>query len=338
MLRAIYSRVFLEHKPMQRHPENPARLNSVVAGLVKAGVPIIEEFDVDESLPYLAHEREYVEFIRSLRGYTNIDSDTYFSSDSYKAAIHAVSAAVYAVKAALREGTSFYVAVRPPGHHAGRRGRALGAPSQGFCIFNNAAIAALTGGEKTAVIDVDVHHGNGTQEILYEKDILYISTHQDPYTLYPGTGRIDEVGAGAGEGYNINIPLPPYSGDDIYVEVVNRIIVPILKQYGPRLVVVSLGWDAHTSDPLAELELTVNSYIYLIERLMALGVPIVYVLEGGYSYNVLENGTFSLAMLYRGEKVRLEQWSETDPHVASRARKVIREVIKTHAQFWDLSS
>ncbi len=336
-LKGLYSRVFLEHRPMHRHPENPARLNSVVAGLSRAGIPIVEAFDVDHSLPYVAHEREYVDFIRSLSGHTNIDGDTYFSPGSYTAAIHAVSAAVHAAKTALREGVNFYVAVRPPGHHAGRRGRAMGAPSQGFCLFNNAAIAALAAGVRVAVIDVDVHHGNGTQEVLYDRDILYISVHQDPHTLYPGTGRVDEVGVGDGEGYNVNVPLPPYTGDDVYVEVIDEIIIPILKEYSPRLLVVSLGWDAHADDPLAELELTVNSYVYLSERLLSLGVPTIYVLEGGYSYKVLEEGTFSLAMAYKGEKVRLERWSETDPHVSSRARKMIREVIKVHSRFWGLS-
>jgi len=334
-VRVYYSEVFMEHKPPGRHPENPGRLPPIISGVKRAGVEIRNVVDFDEGILRLAHDEEYVSRIKSIRHTTFIDGDTYVCERTFHAAVVAANAVLRAAQDVLKEGGSAYAVVRPPGHHAGRSGRGMGAPTQGFCIFNNVAITALALGEGVAVVDVDAHMGNGTAEILYDRDILYISTHQDPLTLYPGVGFPEQVGRGRGEGFTVNIPLPPGSGDDVYSEVLEGIVMPILKQYGPRIILVSLGWDSHERDPLTDLMLSVNSYLSLAELLSSLQVPIVYALEGGYDHWVLEQGSYALSMFHLGRRVRVDDRTESDQKTLHRFRsKSLREVKMHVGRYW----
>ncbi|MGC8994545.1 MAG: histone deacetylase family protein [Pyrobaculum sp.] len=332
-----YSDVFKKHVPPFRHPEAPDRLDYLVEGVLEAGAVVKEpEMRADVwDLIYAVHDKGYVDYVKRMceRGGAEIDGDTYVSPGTCDAAALSVSAVVNAID--RREVA--LVASRPPGHHAGFVGRALTAPTQGFCIFNTAAIGALYLGEGAAVVDIDVHHGNGTQEILYAKDLLYISTHQHPATLYPGTGYPEEVGEGRGEGFNINIPLPPGTGDDIYVKVVDEFIIPILRQYNPRLVIVSLGWDAHRDDPLADLNLSLKGYLYAIDAILKLQKPTVFLLEGGYNRSVIKRGTKALIRLATaGEFAPGEAQTESAPGVYKRFEELAIEVRRHAGRYWRL--
>jgi len=336
-MKVVFSPVFKLHKSPYSHPEAPDRLDAVLKGAEEAGaavqVPRARE-DV-WNLVSLAHERGYIELVKRLckEDYAQIDGDTYVSSGTCDAAALAVSAVADAVDA----GETVLLAVRPPGHHAGFVGRALTAPTQGFCIFNTAAIGALYKGEAVAVVDIDVHHGNGTQEILYDKDLLYISTHQHPATLYPGTGYPDEVGTGKGEGFNVNIPLPPLTGDDAYAEAVEEVVEPILRQYDPKVIIVSLGWDAHRDDPLANMGLTINGYLRAISTILRLQKPTIFLLEGGYNRDVLRRGTATLIRLVdKGEEAAGEAPSKTDAKVYERFRRELGEVKRRVSKYWRL--
>lgn len=332
-----YSEVFKRHVPPYRHPEAPDRLDYLIEGVREAGGRVKEPKMREDvwQLIHLAHDKNYVNLINKLceKGQGEIDGDTYVSPGTCEAATLAVSA----VADAVEKRETALIAARPPGHHAGFMGRALTAPTQGFCIFNTAAIAALYVGEGTAVVDIDVHHGNGTQEILYDKDLLYISTHQHPATLYPGTGYPEEVGEGRGEGYNINIPLPPQVGDDVYIKVVDEVVIPLLRQYDPKVIVVSLGWDAHRDDPLADLNLSLKSYLYFFDQVLKMQKLTVVVLEGGYNRSVIKNGTEALLRLaLRGEFAPKESATETAHSVYKHFETTMREVRQYAGRYWRL--
>jgi acetoin utilization deacetylase AcuC-like enzyme len=238
------------------------------------------------------HPPEYVDAIEQLsaRGGGMLDLDTVASSGSFGAALHAAGGAVRAVDALL-DGASgpAFCGLRPPGHHA-EPARAMG-----FCLFNNVAVAARHaldghGVERVLVLDWDVHHGNGTNDIFYtSNEVLYASIHQSP--LYPGTGSLGESGAGEGEGHTINLPVPPGAGHDDWLALVQQVVVPAARAYAPRLILVSAGFDAHRDDPLADCMLTEETYAAMaaaIRDLAAeLGAPLGIVLEGGYDLGAL---------------------------------------------------
>ncbi|MEM4475502.1 MAG: hypothetical protein QW405_03725, partial [Fervidicoccaceae archaeon] len=200
-LTVIWGRAFLGHAPRSDHPENPKRAEVALEALRRRGLvgEVVEPLVADEEDLLEIHDRDYVELVRLLSNAapSHIDEDTYVSSDTYFVAAAAFGSSALAAELSLKRGEPVIALVRPPGHHAGRRGRAMGAPSQGFCVFNNAAAACarlLEHGD-VAVIDFDAHHGNGTQEIFYsDPRVLHVDLHQHPDTLYPGTGYPHEVG------------------------------------------------------------------------------------------------------------------------------------------------
>lgn len=216
-----------------------------------------------------------------------LDSDTYMSPDSYQVALHAAGGAAEAVGWIL-EGkvSSAFAMVRPPGHHASSDKAA------GFCIFNNIAIAAAKALKdfklaRVMIVDYDVHHGNGTQNIFYDNpNVLYFSTHQYPH--YPGTGSYEETGSGDAKGTKINVPLPPFCGDKEYLQIFDEILVPAAKRYWPELILVSAGYDAHWMDMLAQMQLTVSGYrqMAVLLKELAYGLcsgRLLFILEGGYA-------------------------------------------------------
>ncbi len=336
-MRVYYDEVFKGHETVQGHPENPRRLDYAVEGAKEAGARFVAPRARNDVIQLLeaAHRREYIKYVEdlcNLGSLTELDGDTWISPGTCRAALTAISA----ILDALDSREHSYILARPPGHHAGKSGRALTAPTQGFCIFNTAAIGALYG-DGVAVVDIDVHHGNGTQEILYDKDVLYISTHQDPLTLYPGTGFPDEVGIGRGEGYNVNIPMPPGTGDDGFKRVLDEVVMPVLKQYGPKALIVSLGWDAHREDPLANMGLTLNGYRYAIKSLLGLNVPTVFLLEGGYNFQILREGSKMLVMEVEGLGYSPpEERSSSDHRAWSKLSNTLAEVKAVHSRYWRL--
>lgn len=304
-----FSREFYLHAPLKGlyHPENPSRLEIALSALYNSGFgeSIVEVQGGENSvnvreLLLKTHDSAYVEYIFKLcsqefEGY--IDSDTYISRGTCIAAQKAVEFSVMAVEHVLKNQYNFVLAlVRPPGHHAGVSGRAMNAPTQGFCIFNNVAVAttyALSKGIKPVlIIDIDVHHGNGTQEIFWSNPgVVHVDVHEQG--IYPGTGDIYDVGGGEAEGTKINIPLPPHSDDEDYIYAFLRLVEPLIYAVKPRLIAISAGFDAYSNDGLASMRLTENFYKFfgrmLHEVLQALRIGAVAVLEGGYSVG-LRNG------------------------------------------------
>lgn len=351
----IYDDAFLKHRPPHFHCENPGRVQKIVSHLREVGLfesllvrPRVAS--VDDLC--LVHDRRYVEFVLRIceKGETYyLDGDTYVSPGTKEAALTAAGAAMTGVDLVLRgEAKVFYAPVRPPGHHAGRAGRALTAPTQGFCIFNNVAVGAeyavRRGAKRVAIIDIDAHHGNGTQEIFYfTSSVLYISLHQDPYTLYPGTGFVHETGEGEGEGYNVNIPLPPGTGDDIYSEAIENIVMPIVRQYRPDILLVSLGFDAHVEDPLTELEASLNTYDLLFQEILRYvesgpckGAG--FLLEGGYVGEVLAKGSEILLKASLGKEYTVgERRTATRESSLHSAKSRLKEVQQIQSRYWNLA-
>ncbi len=293
---------FDRHAPLGHHPERPERLTAARGALTKAAAAgarferIEPRTATDDELAR-AHDRRFVEALSKLRGERGyLDPDTYVSAESVEIARLAAGSLVAMVDAMLDGPTPKGVALlRPPGHHA-RPAKAMG-----FCLLNNVAIAAAharaRGLERIAVVDWDVHHGNGTQEIFWtDPHVLYVSTHQAPF--YPGTGDADEIGHGGGQGYTVNVPLAAGSGDAVYARAFERVVLPVVESYAPELVLVSAGFDASARDPLAQMELSSSAFGWMARELARLaarsaGGKMALVLEGGYDLVALESGLVS---------------------------------------------
>jgi len=283
----------LEHDPGDHHPESPARLRAVLEALDAPEFARLERREAPEAeIDAIArvHPRRFVERMLAAvpsAGHVGIDADTVLSPQSGRAALRAAGAVIAAVDAVLAgEADNAFCAVRPPGHHA-EPGRAMG-----FCLFNNVAIGALQaraahGLARVAVIDFDVHHGNGTQARFAEDaSLFYASTHQFP--LYPGTGRASETGVGN----IVNVPLAPLAGSRQFRLGVSREILPALDAFRPDMVLISAGFDAHRSDPLAQLLPDEADYTWITEELLEIarrhaGGRVVSTLEGGYDLAAL---------------------------------------------------
>jgi acetoin utilization deacetylase AcuC-like enzyme len=236
------------------------------------------------------------------RGGGQLDPDTVMSAGSFEAALHAAGGAVALVDGLL-DGVFPYgfSAHRPPGHHA-LRSRAMG-----FCLFNSIAVAARhavfeRGVERVMILDWDVHHGNGTNDILHaDPSVLFVSLHQ--YPMYPGTGAASDVGSGAGTGYTVNLPVPAGSGDEVFCSLVDRVAVPLALAFEPGLILISAGFDAHVADPLASCRVTDAGYGAMtgsVLRVAAeLGVPVGAVLEGGYDLDALSRSVAGVLELMK---------------------------------------
>jgi acetoin utilization deacetylase AcuC-like enzyme len=290
---------FDRHAPPGHHPERPERLAAARAAVAKA-CAAGTRFDrveprsaTDDELARV-HDRRFVEALGKLRGEKGyLDPDTYVSAESVEVARLAAGSLIAMVDAMIDGPVAKGVALlRPPGHHA-RPAKAMG-----FCLLNNVAIAAAharsRGLERVAVVDWDVHHGNGTQEMFWtDPHVLYVSTHQSPF--YPGTGDADEVGKGGGQGYTVNVPLTAGGGDAVYASAFERVVLPVVESYAPDLVLVSAGFDASARDPLAQMELSANAFGWMARELARLAAAtakgrMALVLEGGYDLVALEAG------------------------------------------------
>ncbi len=293
----IYSKAFLGHRPVSQHVENPQRVEAIHSGLREEGIinqlVFIEPYRIPFQYLTNVHTQAHIETIEhgaemAGEGNYSIYPDTYVSSDSYDVAMLAAGGICAGIDSLYHgEVSTVFSASRPPGHHANQT------KARGFCLFNNAAIGARYAqeqydAERVLIIDWDVHHGNGTQEIFYrDPSVSYVSIHQFPG--YPGTGARTETGEGEGKGYTHNFPLFVGSGDSQYRRIFDEHIKGIVCDFNPDLLIISAGFDAHENDPIGSMNVTTPMYKEMTDKLRQYtnGKPILSVLEGGYNLHSL---------------------------------------------------
>ncbi len=337
----VYSEKYLEHKLSGGHPERPERLKAIVDALRLAklwgtpSVKVLEPKPAKREDIELVHDAEHIELVERLsESEQPLDVDTPVHRNTFELALLAAGGTIDAGREVLSGKTSnAFALVRPPGHHASR------ARGGGFCYFNNLAVMIERMKRefklrRVFVLDFDAHHGNGTQDIFYEDpSVLFLSLHQNPATLYPGTGFVHELGSGEGEGYTVNVPMPPGSGDTEYASVMDEIFVPLTEQFKPDLFAVSAGFDAYSDDPLTQLQLSTSAYGWLtrfvVERAGKLCKGrVVFVLEGGYVLDAVAEGVVNVVKTLTGEKPPMP--------VEPRRPSVVDELKRVLVNYWKL--
>jgi len=335
----IADRRYLNHFAGRRHPERPERVKvmlEMAETLDRSSTHLQSPREATTDEIALCHDRSYIATIERTAHFEHcdLDPDTHTCADSFKTAMLAAGGVLTAVEA-VADGAAdnAFAIVRPPGHHA------LPARAMGFCFFNNVAIAAAylvreRGLKRVMILDWDLHHGNGTQDIFYESpEVLYASIHQYPF--YPGTGAMHEMGTGRGEGYTVNAPVPAGFGDAEYLDIFDQVILPIGRKFSPEFILISSGFDGHFRDPLGELQVTESGFAAMARRLKRLAAEccdgkLVAVLEGGYD----------LAALAASGKAVIEELGRsadepiTRPAALSHATPLIERELEELSHFW----
>jgi acetoin utilization deacetylase AcuC-like enzyme len=307
-MRFGYSDTCLAHDTGSRHPETPDRLRAIRQRLAKRhGVEYVDADPAAQARVEAVHDPDYVAEFREFcaEGGGNWDPDTVASADTFEAALASAGLAQWAARQALagEDGRDTPFALgRPPGHHA------VYDDAMGFCFVNNAAVAAQAvldddQADRVAILDWDVHHGNGTQDIFYDRgDVCYLSVHEEG--LYPGTGEADEVGTGEGDGATVNVPLPAGAGDADYDRVFADVFRPVLDRYDPDLLFVSAGFDAHRHDPISRMRVSTEGYARMTGAVRAaaeaVDAGLGFVLEGGYGLDTLSEGVATVHETFDG--------------------------------------
>jgi acetoin utilization deacetylase AcuC-like enzyme len=337
----VHSDRFIEHQTPPGHPERPERAEAmavVVERWKDRGTEVVAPREATIEQLARVHDDGYLQRMAEVAGRSlSLDPDTYTSPESYEIARLAAGAAIDAVERVMGDSHTAAVAVvRPPGHHA-ERDRAMG-----FCLFNNVAVAAAharaQGAARVAIVDYDVHHGNGTQHI-FESDphVLYVSTHQFPY--YPGTGAADEVGHDRGRGFTVNVPMEIGAVDADYQLVFAKVVAPILLQFEPDLVIVSAGFDAHERDPLGGMRLTTPAFAAMTRELRAVADEccrgrIVSVTEGGYDLQALV-ASLDAVIAQHAASAESAAWPPSSV-ASSRGEATVTQLRPILAPFWTI--
>ncbi|MGC8849976.1 MAG: histone deacetylase family protein, partial [Candidatus Bathyarchaeia archaeon] len=338
------------------HPESPSRLEMAFEALERCeilgsgAVSIVEPrmATVDEMLR--VHDSDYFYHVKAAceQGLGGLDPDTPISNESFRIALLAAGGLLKGCEEVLAGHLrNAFALVRPPGHHAGVRGKALTAPTNGFCIFNNVAVAAKSliedkGFRRILILDVDCHHGNGTQEIFYgDPSVLFISLHQNGTTIYPGTGFPSEIGEGEGEGFNVNLPLPPGSGDDVYLKVFREIAEGLSILFKPEFILVSAGFDTHKRDPVTYMNLTLSGYRSLYDSIVGLAESLCHgrlavTLEGGYGDFFGESVATAVASMAGLDQCAEELATESNAAIKRKVEGLIEEIKGILRPYWTL--
>jgi acetoin utilization deacetylase AcuC-like enzyme len=346
----ISSLKYLQHKTGPHHPETPSRLRVITRELNRSEIiknkrcKLVEPENISLKELELTHKAGYIQQIKKycMTGGGLLDhEDTMVSPESYDVALLAVGGTVKATDLVMSDKyRNAFAFVRPPGHHAGPD------YAMGFCIFNNIAVAASHllinfGLDRVLILDIDAHHGNGTQEIFYRNsNVLYVSLHEDPIE-FPVTGFANENGENEGLGFTVNIPLPYGSNDKIYLRAFNEIAAPIIKQFNPQFILVSTGFDNHYSDPVGNLLLSSYSYFKIFESLLESAKScqgkLVAVLEGGYNMRILGKLACAVAAKLAEIPYSVEDKRQgTDLKNRRKGNKTINKIKKTQSAYWNM--
>lgn len=315
----IYHPVVLSHDT-GNNPESASRITCL------GELPVTDLIPHEQDLS-LVHTRDYIQKVKQFSAsQTPLDADTMLSSGSFDAALYSVAATIRASE------TGGFAVVRPPGHHA------YPDHGSGFCIFNSVAIAVqrlVAGGKRVLIFDFDGHLGDGTEQIFYSSDsVLYCSLHQFP--AFPQKGTVDEIGADTGKGFTVNIPLPPKSGDDLFLSAVGRVL-PVITQFHPDIVAVSAGFDGHHSDPLLELNLSATAY-YEIGSVLRSHFPTIFAtLEGGYNTSYLPKCLYNFLDGINGNPQKFAEDKTESPILTLESFEVTMDTLMRNLQpYWNV--
>jgi acetoin utilization deacetylase AcuC-like enzyme len=335
----VIDREYLKHDPGYGHPERAERIQcllDLVAELDRSKYEIVSPRAALRQEVESCHAKEYVELVEatSQRNRYALDGDTVTCKDSFGVGVLAVGGFLKLIdEIAVGTLSNGFALVRPPGHHA------LPDKAMGFCLFNTVAIGAYHaiaryGAKRVLIVDWDVHHGNGTQEVFYlDPSVLYVSTHQFPY--YPGTGAMSEVGRGAGAGFTVNVPLPAGCADAEYVRIFQEIVIPIADKYAPEWILVSAGFDPHRRDPLGGMGVTETGFAAMASLLLDVGEKhaggkVAFLLEGGYDLGALKNSVATVL----GRMERRDESEIPAAEVGERIQKLIQQVRTLQERYW----
>ncbi len=340
MISLVHSPDYAKHQN-ETHPENQKRLEVLINSLQEGG--LLEKLDVHQPDP--ANEEDILrvhtsKYLNNLKTFTKqgggyLDFDTYASPQSYEIAKLAAGGAIKASELVLEQYNFSYSLARPPGHHATSNS------AMGFCLINNLAVAIKYMMKKYAIkkffiLDIDAHYGNGTAEIFYHNpNVLYISIHQDPRTIFPGKGFVEETGNGEGEGFNINIPMPPGSRTSDYIYVLEKIVEPVCNQFRADFYYLDVGFDGHREDPLSSLLLDDYFYPWIAGYMGKITPKMTLILEGGYTNNAMGQSNLKMIKVLMDKSITERKWQAPgDQETKDETINILKQIKDTFSPFF----